>query len=79
MGAKLASTYIWFLEHSNVVRTPPNTIYGYLGPSQVPPDPLGASDKVPRGHAQKGDTFFGVNFIFFEIAYEFYLIVDHKT
>ena len=57
-GAKLASSYIWFQEPSNVVRTPQILSRGTSGLSQVPPDPLGASHKVPRGHAQKGDTIF---------------------
>ena len=36
--------------------------------SQVPPDPLGASQKVPKGHNKKGDT------ILFDS-----MIVEHKT
>ena len=43
------------------------------------PRSLGANPRVPRGHAQKGDTNFFGNFEFL-IIYKFIKnIVDHKT
>ena len=39
----------------------------------------GAIHKVPRGHAQKGDTISLLNIDFFFVASEAYGIVEHKT